>query len=298
MPALDPERGIDPGHVLAICSQAISPPGRLIQAVARPGGVLVCLSSRPAARDVRGALDRVGYLVATAGTGRDLLVPGWSPGNLESRLAAMRAVIQQLADHQSVTARAVIRQFRDRPGGPLLSRADQGLLDQAGNRLRAWVAARSGIHAPHDPAIQPADAGNALRLRAAWALEQSIDDLIERHLRVAGHALHLFASFSTQMGGDHAQDAAIRQAGVAFHLGADATQGSSALVPGTEGLGPGEPLVSRPPARPQALPGQAVVREFPAAATGGTAGPPPVPLSRPGGPRFPAGRASRGPHRP
>ena len=117
MPAPDPERGLDPGHVLAICAQAISPPGRLVHAVARPGGVLVCLSSRPAARDVRAALDRVGYLVATAGTGRDLLVRGWSPGNLESRLEAMRAVIQQLADHQSVTARAVIGQFRDRPGG-------------------------------------------------------------------------------------------------------------------------------------------------------------------------------------
>ena len=296
MPALDPDRGVDPGHVLAICPQAISTPGRLVYAVARPGGVLVCLSSRPTARDVRGALDRVGYLVATAGTGRDLLVPGWSPGNLESRLAAMRAVIQQLADHQSVTARAVIAQFRDRPGGPLLSRADQGLLDQAGNRLRAWVAARSGIHAAHDPAIQPADAGNALRLRAAWALEQSIDDLIERHLRVAGHALNLFASLSTQMNGDHAQDTAIRQAGIALHLGADATQGSAAPVP-TEGVGPGVPVVSRP-GRPQALPGQAVVREFPAAATGGTAGPPPAPLSLLGGPRFPVGRASRGPHRP
>ena len=79
----------------------------------------------------------------------------------------------------------------------------------------------SGIHAPHDPAVFPADRGNALRLRAARALETAIDDLVERHLRVAGHALPLYQSLRLRTTEDQAKDTAIRRASVMYHLPAD-----------------------------------------------------------------------------
>lgn len=85
-------------------------------------------------------------------------------------------------------------------------------------RRRAWAFARSGIHAPRDPAIVPADLANALRLRAARAAEAAIDDLIERHLRVAGYAVTQFTELREHAADDWAHDTAIRRAGITFHL--------------------------------------------------------------------------------
>ena len=152
---------------------------------------------------------------------------------------------------------------------------------------------------PHDPAVQPADVGNALRLRAAWTLEHAIDDLIERHLRVAADALTLFISLSRQVSSDRARDSAIRRAGITFGLSGSPGQDSTALLQGTV-LSPGQCLLSgpRPPARLGVVPGQPPVREFPAAADSG--GVPPGParpsMSGPGGPYLPARRPRR-PHR-
>jgi hypothetical protein len=96
--------------------------------------------------------------------------------------------------------------------------------------LRGWVSARSGIHAPRDPAVQPADVGIALRLRAAATLEQTIDDLIERHLRVAGYALGLFSFLRQRMDGNRAQATAIRWTGITFHISAPSAQDSTPLL--------------------------------------------------------------------
>jgi hypothetical protein len=300
--APDPgERGLDPAHILAVCGHATSGTGsRPVLAVTQPDGVRACLPSRPAGRDARAALARVGYQVATAGNGRDLRISGWSPEGLEARLGAMRAVLHQLAEHPSVTAQAVIVQFRKAPGGSPSYRPGPQLLEQAQAGLRAWVTSRSSIHAPHDPSVQPADVGNALRLRAAWTLEAAIDDLIERHLRVAGHALALYSSLSQQMSGDRAQDTAIRRAGVTFHLSGSTAQDSSSLLLGiARPPGPGAPPPSRLPSRPRALPNRTAGRDLPATGPGTSwaAGPSGSAAARRGGRRFPVARPGHRPHR-
>ena len=222
--------GLDPAHILAICEYATS--GRPGLAVGARDGMCVCLPSRRAARSARAALARVGYhLTADRGPrGRDLVVTGWNPAGLEARLNAMRAVLYQLAENPSLTARAVIERFRSLPGAAQLPRSGLGVLDEARAAVRSWVFARSGIHAPRPPAVLPPDVGAALRLGTVGVLEQAIDDLIERHLRVAGHALALFCSLREQMDVSRAQDTAIRWAGITFHLGGTADEDSTPLL--------------------------------------------------------------------
>ncbi len=123
---------------------------------------------------------------------------GWNEAELESRLTAMRVVLHQLAGNPSPTARAVIERFRDLPSAAQSARSGLGVLDEARTGLRSWVSERSGIHAPRRPAVLLPDVGVALPLATANVLEQAIDDLIERHLRVAGHALALFCSLREQ----------------------------------------------------------------------------------------------------
>ena len=149
-----------------------------------------------------------------------MVVTGWSPAGLDSRLTAMRAVLHQLADNPSLTAQAVIERFREparrSQPSPRAGREDP----RAGAKPAAppgWPRARAFTRPVH-PAVLPADAGIALRLRAAGVLEQAIDDLIDRHLRVAGHALALFCSLRQQMDDGRAQNTAIRRAGITFHL--------------------------------------------------------------------------------
>jgi len=299
MTAPDPRgRGLDPGHILGVVAQAAG--SGQIQAAhpaAEPGCYQVRLPSRRDARDASSALTRVGYRIARpGGTGhRDLLVTGWSPAGLESRLTAMRAVLCTLASEPAATAAAVIDAARRLPAG---SPADPDtMLAGARVQLRARVGARSGIHAPRNPAILPADLGSALRLRAARALETAIDDLVERHLRVAGHALAVFSSLRLQMNGDRARDTAIRQAGITFHLTSSPASDSTALLHGTVRPSLGMPSAPRPASRPRAVPGQAAVREFPAAATRGAASPDPAlpPMGRLGGRHLPPSRPR--PHR-
>jgi hypothetical protein len=138
----------------------------------------------------------------------------------------------------------VIEQFRSLPPGSP-ARRDSSLLAKAGAELRAWVADRSGVHAPHDPAIIPADTGNALRLRATRALESAIDDLVERHLRVAAHDLPLYQSLRLHTTEGQAKDTAIRRASVTYHLptteSAAAPGPRTARPPGPEPQAPGPP---------------------------------------------------------
>jgi hypothetical protein len=302
MAAPDPrERGLDPAHILSLANQATGGgQGRAGRAVAAHGSVRVCLPSRRAAGDASAALTRVGYQVARIdGTGhRDLLVTGWSAAGLESRLAAMRAVLHQLDASPAVTAAAVVERARRLPAGSP-AQPDTSVLADARAQLRGWVSGRSGIHAPHDPAIVPADRGNALRLRVAWTLEAAIDDLVERHLRVAGHALPLFRFLRPHTTDDQAAKAAIRRAGITFHLNASPAQDSSALVqratrpPGTGPRSSAADPGGGAPARPARL----AASGFPRPVTDAVraADVTTIPSARPGGRHFPAGRP--GPHR-
>ena len=223
------ERGLDPAHILGVTNQAIRQRSQVALAIATSDGIRICLRSRRAASDAQAALTRVGYQVIRGDctSHRDLLVTGWSAAGLEARLAAMRAVLYQLHDSPNATAGAVIERFRSlSPGSP--ARRDGSLLAEADTQLLASVTRRSGIHMPHDPAFQPADLGIALRLRAARALENAIDDLIERHLRVAGHALRLFQSLRLHTTEAQARDTTLRRASVIYHLSASPEQGPSA----------------------------------------------------------------------
>jgi hypothetical protein len=224
--------GLDPAHIVAICTHASG--GRPGLAAGARDGMCVCLPARRAARSARAALARVGYRVtADSGShGRDLVVTGWDAAGLESRLAAMRAVLHQLAENPSPTARAVIERSRGLPGGAQSPRSGLGVLDEARAGLRSWVFARSGVHAPRPPAVLPADVASTLQLGMAGVLELAIDGLIECHLRVAGHALALFCSLREQMDAGRARDEAIHWAGITFHLGGTCAQDSTPLLQG------------------------------------------------------------------
>jgi hypothetical protein len=281
--------GIDPAHILAICAQATG--GRRGLAVGTRDGMCVCLPSRRAARSARAALARVGYDVAadSGPRGRDLAVTGWNPIGLESRLNAMRVVLHQLAENPSPTARAVVEQFRSLPSVAQSPRSGLGILDEARTALRSWVSARSGIHAPRPPAVLPPDVGVALQLGTASVLEQAIDDLIERHLRVAGHALALFCSLREQMDIGRAEDVAVRWAGITFHLGGTAAQDSTPLLEGAlrfpdDDAAPGRQSDRRPQSGPASREDVRFPRMNSRAATASQA-PTTAPSARPGGNR-------------
>jgi hypothetical protein len=289
-------RGLDPAHIIGVCWSPAGVPGHYqhTQAVRTTGGFRVTVPSRRGANEAAAALTRVGYLVTRSPgerPGRGLLVTGWSPAGLESRLAAMRAVVHQLAGSPSVTAQAVIEAFR---GQPAASPAPWQILQHADRRLHAWAYARTGPSVPHDSAVVPGDVRNALRLRVAWQLEQTVDDLIDRHLRVARHALALFIPLSQALDGSDAQQTAIRQAGITFHLPGDVAQNTSALLQGPPTVSGPASAPSRPPSRPRPAPGQLAAREFPARPlTTGTAFSVPEPTASPGGRHFPAARPGR-----
>jgi hypothetical protein len=239
------ERGLDPAHILSVTSQAITSKGQAGLAIATPDGVRICFRSRQASGRASAALTRLGYDVSRANgpRRRDLLVTGWNAEALESRLEAMRTVLSQLSASASTTASIVIEQFRNLPPGSP-ARHDSSLLAKASAELRGWVADHCGIHAPYDPAVIPADTGNALRLRAARALESAIDDLTERHLRVAAHALPLYQSLRLHTTEDQAKDTAIRRASVTYHV---PTNTQSTAAPG--------PRTARPPGPEPRSPG-------------------------------------------
>jgi hypothetical protein len=143
-------------------------------------------------------------------------VTAWGMVALEIRLHKMRLVLRDLARDPAPVASAVIARIRRAPSEADAAGPDAGVLAELRMQIHAWVSARSGIHAPHDPAIIPADPDLAVRLRAAWTLETAIDDLAGHHLHVAGHAAGLFAALRHDLGDDRAHDTAVRQAAAAF----------------------------------------------------------------------------------
>jgi hypothetical protein len=251
--------GPGPAHILAICEHVAASGGhRPVGFVtAAPDGVRVRLRSPRAARAMRAALTRTGYDTSLTCPGRrwDLLVTGWDGHALEARLAAMRTVIAQLSTDPTATAATVIDRYRHTSARSPGSHLGIAVLIQAGEELRTSVAARCGIHAPRDPAILPAGTGNALRLRAIWVLEQAIDDLIGRHLRIARRALCLFRALRQDITDDRAQDAAICRA-VGFAPRPSGSTARGRTVAAAPPLWPPRP--ARPPVHASggALPGR------------------------------------------
>src|SRR5215468_8523733 len=117
MTTADADRaGLDPAHVLAICTKATG--SASVQAVSTPDRVRVSLPTRTAGRDASTALGRVGYTAAFAGhasNSRYLVITGWDTARLDSRLSALRTVMHRLADSSLVTAAAAVRRFADLP---------------------------------------------------------------------------------------------------------------------------------------------------------------------------------------
>ncbi len=242
--------GLDPAHILIICEHVAACSGHrpVGYATAVPEGIQVQAPSRRAAQDMHAALLGVGYQTRLmhAGPCWELLVSGWSADGLESRLAAMRAVIEQLSADPTATATAVLDRYCDLSARSPAARLGVQALAQIHLRLRTTVAARCGINAPRDPTVLPPDVGSALRLRAVWLLEQAVDDLIDRQLRIARRALPLFRSLRQHTADDRARDAAIRRAvGRSPYLSRPALQGTSGRVP--------PPLWPPRPAAPSAV---------------------------------------------
>jgi hypothetical protein len=235
---------VDPLHVGMICATAApgSPRGGTPLLTGGRYGVRVYLPSRSAARAAQDALRRVGYRVGRAAEtrrGRDLIVAGWSADGLDSRLAAMRGVLQRLAAGPGSTAAAALDQLGRLPAAALPGEAgQQQLIRQAGYQLREWISATSGIHAPCNRLATPADTGIALRLSAAWRAEEAIDGLAVRHLQVTELAVGLYPALRQAMSHDSARDSAIRRAGIAAHITRHVDRDISPLMRG-DGRGAG-----------------------------------------------------------
>jgi hypothetical protein len=301
---------VDPSHIRMICASA-GPArdrrGTVLFAGARDG-IHVYMPTRAGARNAQAALSRVGYQVVRTADhrrGGHLVVRGWSADALEARLTAMRSVLEQLAADPGSTAAKALDRLGSRSAAALPDRAGQReLSQQAALQLLRWIFANSGIHAPHDPLAQPADAGCALRLSAAWQLEEAIEDLAARQVRVAADALAQYPVLRQQMGHDSARDIAVRRASVAFHLSSRVAQDTTQIlgnVRQTPGAGTSRRNASASRALPSALPGipsgaqNALVYPF----TGVPASPapdqPPRAAARTRDPNFPVGRAGRHP---
>ena len=301
--------GIDPVHVRTIATAAV-PDGQRDGTVLLVGGqyaARVYLPTRSAAQAAHAALRRVGYQVGRTGSlrGRDLIIAGWSAEGLESRLTAMRAVLQKLAAEPGATAVAALDRFGRLSAAALPGQAGQRLLiHQADQQLRAWIADTSGIHAPCDPRARPADPGCALRLNATHRAEEAIDDLAARHVQVAELAVALYPALRQRMDHDSASDFAVRRAGVAFHLSQQLAQDITPLLrgsgqtPGSAASRPAAAGSTSPKARPRtgSRPRLRTAREFPF--TGMPISPTSRPPStrgatRPRGRNFPSGRPGR-----
>jgi hypothetical protein len=258
--------GVDPVHILAICAAAA--PGHHRDTAILVGGryaACVYLPTRRAARAAQAGLCRVGYQVDRP-TGnsrrRDLIIHGWSAGALEARLIAMRAVLEQLAANPVSTATTVLEKLRSIPLAKLPGAAGQEqLIAQAAEQLRHWIFTGSGIQVPHDPRLRPADTGCALRVSAAWQLEEAIDDIAARHVRVARYALDLYPAARQQLGHEGGRDSVLRRAGIAFHLrSSPVAQDTSPLLGGTGAIADPAPASE---ASARLHPGSRAAREFP-----------------------------------
>jgi hypothetical protein len=254
----------DPAHVLAVTMTAIPGPIRdEVQFAQGQLGTVMYLPTRHVARAAQDALTLVGYRVNASDRGCSLFIRGWSTGALEARLVGMRAVLGLLSAQPGRTATTMLDQLRVVPAAQLAAAGTRRrLTGQAGQQLRRWLEGRSGIHAPHDPRFQPADPSDAMRLLAAWRLEEAIDDIAARQLRVAADALGLYPPLRTDLGHALARDTAVRQASTGFHFTPRPTPHAALEVPGA---GRPVPPATQPPA---AGPGGPRGRNFPSGRAG------------------------------
>jgi hypothetical protein len=269
MPTRDQDlSGVDPSHVWAICGSAGPARDRNGTALLAGGreGLHIYPPTRASARNAQAALSRVGYHVALATDhrqGRHLVVRGWSADALEARLTAMRAVLQRLGADPGSTATKALDRLGSVPAAALPDRAGQQQLSwQAAADLLRWIFTTSGIHAPHDPLAQPADAGCALRLSTAWRLEEAIEDLAGRQVRVAANALALYSALRQQTDHDSARDIAVRQASITFHLSSPVAQDTTPLLRTVHGV------TARPTPELLAAAASTHGRKFPSGRTG------------------------------
>ena len=169
-----------------------------------------------------------------------MLVTGWNTARLDQRLTELRATMHRLADNPLVTATAAVRRVAALPASAATPETTENILGESHVLLRRWVHARAGICAPSPPAVAPADTATAIRVRAAASCEQVINDLIDRHMRVAEHAVSLFGSLRQRMNDGRAQNTAVRRAGITFHLsGGSIAQDSAPLMRAAGGAGRG-----------------------------------------------------------
>ena len=302
--------GLDPSHIWCICASAGPVRDRQGAALLTGGrdGIHVYLPTRVGARNAQAALSLVGYRVVRTtddSQGRHLLIRGWSAEALEARLIAMRSVLEQLAANPGSTATSALGRLGTLPAAALPDRAGQQQLSrQAAVQLLRRIFTTSGIHAPHDPLARPADAGCALRLSAAWRLEEAIEELAARQVRVAANALALYPALRKEMGHHSARDTAVRQASVVFHLSSRLAQNTTRILRNPRPT-PGAGMSRRNAAATRALPSsrRGIRSEAQAARiypfTGARPSPapdrPPRAAARSRGRNFPSGRAGRHP---
>lgn len=230
--------GVDPVHVqiIAATASAVQRKDGSVLLLARPDAIRVYLPNRLATQAARDALQRVGYQVTSA-TGRirsrGLLISGWSTPGLESRLDAMRGVLQKLAARPHATAAVALGQLSTVPAAELPGRAgQQHLIGELITGMRSWISATSGIHAPRDPRARPSDPGCALRLGATTRAEEAIDDLVALQQRVAQFSVAHYSSLRPIMSHERARDCVVKWAGLAFGLSARIGQDTSPLLHG------------------------------------------------------------------
>jgi hypothetical protein len=261
----DPEMrgaGLDPAHILAICEHIAATSGHrpVGYVTAESGGVRVRPGPLRAAHQMHAALCRTGYHAQLRRPGRrcELLVTGWDSRALDRRLAAMRAVITQLTADPTATAAAVIGRYRQLSTLAPVPRLGAAALTDTSADLRTTVASRCGSYAPRDPAVLPADTATALQLRATWILDQTIGDLVDRHLRIARRALALYRTQRQHTtDDDRAQKAAICRAVGFVPQGGRPRASKPGAQPWPSPSQPSPPRPGRPAPPPSAIPGPA-----------------------------------------
>jgi hypothetical protein len=282
--------GIDPVHVqiIAAASSTVMRRGRSVLLLAKPEAIRIYLPNRPATQAASDALQRVGYQVTTSAAGqirnRGLLVTGWSTQGLESRLDAMRGVLQKLAAKPQATAVVALGQLSRVPAAELPGRADQQhLIGQLITGMRSWISATSGIHAPCDPRARPADPGCRLRLPATRRAEEAIDDLVTLQERVAQFGLALYPSLRQTMSHQRARDCILQWADLAFGLSSRIGQDTSALLRGRASTADAvpSPADAEPASASMTLPVTGPRRRSPDAGEHPSAGMPISRISRP-----------------
>jgi len=212
--------GVDPRHVWLVCTAAAHAvaAGTIADVMpGRDGPARVYLPDRDTARAAEEALAAAGYEArrpAGPGSGRDLVVHGWSARLLDARLAALAEARAVLRSAPAATAMHVLRQVGHLAPSALPDAAgQQWLVGQAGQQQRDWARRTCGPAAPaDDPAARPGHPALALRLSAVRDAEKAVSAMTDLHLRIASLALARYPVLMSGRGPEPARATAVRQA--------------------------------------------------------------------------------------